>query len=97
MAVSRSGIRKFLPGYWNKLPVIARGFQSQLQNAESAVVPDFAVRFVKSKFSEVLPPRAHDEFANPSLGVRVSVGILRRKPFVVVIVAIQNQLRIKII
>src|SRR5260221_13844548 len=97
MAISRSGIRKFLPGFWNKLPVIACGFQSQLQNSEGAVVPDFAVRFVMSKFSEVLPPRAHDELANPALGVLISVGILRRTPFVVVLVAFPNNLRVGVI
>ncbi len=74
-----------------------RRFQCQLQNAEGVVIPDFAVRFVNSELSMVLSAGADNELANPSFGIGVSARILRRKSFIVMVVAIQNKFRIVVI
>ena len=45
----------------------------------------------------ILSAGSDNEFPNPTLRIRSSTGILWRKPLVVVVVAIQNQLRVEVI
>ena len=97
MAVSGARIRKRVSRLGNEFPVVTRRPQGELQNAECAVVPHFAVPFAKSKFSKIFPARTHDKFPDPSLGIRMPVGILRRKTFVVMVVAVHNKFGVEVV
>src|SRR4029077_7824268 len=85
VASAAARVRKGFPGFGNKLPVVSTGTQRQLQDAEGCGVADFAVGVRRPKWPMVLAARAHDEFANATLGVGCGVRRLQSEALVVMI------------
>jgi hypothetical protein len=91
MASAASGIPECLPWLGNRLPVVAVRMQSQFQNPERIGVPHFTVRHWLGKNPmAILSARTHNEFANAVGVIKTSVRVLGRKPFVILIMAVDH-------
>jgi hypothetical protein len=97
MTIAAAGVRKALAGLWDKLPVVAVGLESELQNAESCRIAQFAVRLRLFKGTMVLATRTDDEFANSPLRIRRAFRILRSESFIVVVVTVDDHIRVGVI
>src|SRR5712691_236135 len=91
MAGATARIPECLACYGNKLPVVAVGMQSQFQNSVCIGVAHFTVsdRLGENPMA-ILSARARDEFANAVRAIEMSVRILRCKPLVIVIMAVDH-------
>src|SRR5207245_6561043 len=94
MAGATARIPECLPCYGNKLPVVAVGMQSQFQNSEGIGVADFTVsdRLGENPMA-ILSARARDEFANAARVIEMSLRVLRSKPLVIVVMAVNHNVR----
>ena len=97
MTFAAAGVRKALAGLRDKLPVVALGLESELQDAESCRIAQFAVGFRLSKGTMVFAARAGDEFANSPLWIRSAFRILRGKSFIVVVVTVDDHIHVGVI
>src|SRR5260370_12369246 len=93
MADAASGIRERATGDGNELPVVPMVVRCDLQHAEGAVAADFTRRLRFAKASLIFAAGADDELAYAAGRVGNSVRVLRGETFVVVIVAVQYNVR----
>lgn len=87
-AVSRIG--KLTARDGNELPVIAARVQTQFENSKSFVAPDFSGGQRPIKSALILATCSNHELSYAFLRVGHTVWSLGRKTFVVVIVAVQD-------
>src|SRR5712692_7757973 len=93
MAGATARIPECLPCYRNKLPVVAVGMQSQFQNSVGIGVAHTVSDRLAENPMAILSARAHDEFANAVRAIEMSVSVLGRKPFVIVIMSVDHNVR----
>jgi hypothetical protein len=94
VAVAAAGIGKSLPGNWNELPVIAFGFQSKLEYSEGVCVANLAVCLDLGKWALTLSAISGNEFADAAGRVGVAARSLWSETLAVVIVAIDDHIRV---
>lgn len=87
VAGAAAGIGEGFPFLRNELPVVAAGFQSELQNSKSCCVANLAVGLGSAKGAVIFPAGADDEFANAANRIGRAVGRLGSEALVVVVVA----------
>src|SRR5215471_7993406 len=97
MAGPAAGVGKGLPFLRNELPVVAVGLQGEFENSEGRSVANLAVWFWFLEGAVIFSASADDEFANAALGVWSSIGRLGSEPFVVVIVAVDDNVGIGVV
>src|SRR5260370_41263885 len=93
MADAASGIRERATGDGNDLPVVPMVVRWDLQHAEGAVAADFTRRLRFAKASLIFAAGADDDLTYAAGRVGNSVRVLRGETFVVVIVAVQYNVR----
>jgi len=67
--------------------------ESHFQNAEGVCVPNLGGRQRVSERTMVPSACPSDEFPNPSTGIGLTIGILRREALVIVIVSVDDYRR----
>ena len=87
---ARSGVGEGRPRDRQELPVVRRGVEGQLEDAERRVVPHFARGADRADPVVRLPTRANREDAHPVGWVRGTRGVHRRLPLVDVVVTLQH-------
>src|SRR5439155_23628397 len=93
---SRIGER--LPRDGNELPIEARRLQSQLEHAEGGIIADHAVRGPGgTEREEAVPARAGDDLDDALHQVQVAARVLRREAFVVVGMAVHDEIGVGVI
>src|SRR5579859_4330543 len=97
VAGAAAGIFEGLPFLGNELPVVAGSPESELEHAECGGVADFAVGFHWAKRAMVLAASANDELADAADGISNAIRRLRRKSFVVMVVAADNHIGVGIV
>src|SRR5260370_21580979 len=93
MAEAASRIRERATGDGNVLPVVPMVVRCDLQHAEGAVAADFARGLRFAKASLIFAAGADDELTDAAGRVGNSVRVLRSETLVVVIVAVQYNVR----
>src|SRR5579864_2986882 len=97
MALGAARIDERFAGLGNKLPVVAARMQSELQYAEGVGIAYFAVGDDGADGPLIFSPGAHHKLSNPARGIGRAIRVLRRKAFVIVIVAGDNHVGIGIV
>src|SRR2546422_2368048 len=92
-----TGIRKRAAGQGNELPIVSFRMQSHHQHAECAAVEDFAVRLPGFQRVMIRSSSADDELADPAGRIGGCSGVLRREPFVVVVVADEDDIGARLV
>src|SRR5215831_3997768 len=88
MTASTSRISKSLASLRDKLPVIALCVESKFQHTKGVVVSHLALRLREAHLAMgVLATATHHKLANTVLRIGLSLGVLRCKTLIVVIVA----------
>src|SRR4029450_1485673 len=90
MAIVAADIREALAGNRNELPVVPIAPERQLQHSPTSVVAYLAVGKRAGKVRELRPTGADRELANATRGIHDAVRILRREPFITVVVAVDH-------
>src|SRR6185312_15060003 len=98
MAGPGARIRECLPCFWNELPVIALGMKSELQHSKRVTISYFTVGLGLSKDPvRVFPSTADYKLANAVESIQSAIRILRCKALVIVIVAVDDYIRARVI
>src|SRR5437763_4495352 len=98
VAGPRALVREGLAGDRQELPAVAGRRQRQVEDAVGLVVLLLAVRQeCRAEKPVASTARPHDELADPMVGVSGPVGLLRREPLVVVLVAAEDQGRAPVV
>src|ERR1700722_11542524 len=95
LARAASGIAESFPGLGNEFPVVAFGMQGKLQNSVGIGIAQFAGSYRRCKRAVTLASGAHYEFSYAVRKIEFPVRILRCETFVVVVVAVQYQSRVR--
>ncbi len=93
MTVSASRIGELTARYGNEFPVVIVSAQSDLQHAEATVAAYLCCGKRLSKAALILPASSNHELSYAMCWVSTAVGVLRSKSLVVVVVAIENDVR----
>src|SRR5215472_10797294 len=97
MADAGAGVGEGLAFFGDELPVVAFGLQGEPENAEGGVVANFAVWLWFFEGAVILSAGTDDKFADATLGVGSSIRRLWSKALVVVVVAIDDHVRVGLI
>src|SRR5712664_524015 len=87
VAFAATGIGETLPCFGNELPVISVWLERELQDAEGSRIAQFAIGLWRAERAVILAAGANDEFADAARGIGRTIGRLRGKTLVIVVVA----------
>ena len=91
---SGAGILERFACLRDEFPLIASGRKRYLQHAERIQIAHFAIGTNHSKRTKILAAGAHHEFADAAAGIGDAVGILWRESFVIVVMAVDDHVRV---
>lgn len=91
LARAAAGIAKSFAGLGNEFPVVAFGMQGKFQNSEGISVAHFAGSQRHRKRAMVFAAGADNELPDAARPIRITVRVLRREAFVVVIMSVKYQ------
>jgi hypothetical protein len=97
MTCPRSRVCKCFPCFWHKLPIVIGGMQRQLEHTKRIDIAALTVCSNGRNRSMVGTPTPNDEFPHSTGRVKNSVGCLRSKPFIDVVMATQDKVHIIIV
>src|SRR3954464_14474603 len=80
-----------------ELPVVARRVKVEFDGAERPRGPELAVRADRPEVAHLGPASPDHELADPARPILVAIGVLWREPFVVVVVAVDDEVGARVV
>ncbi len=97
MASAAAGIGEGLLRFWNELPLVRAGLESELEDTEGSGIAYFTVGLHLAEGAMILATRTDDEFSDAALGIGGALWGLGGEALVVVVVATHNDVGVGII
>ncbi len=95
MATSGAGVREGLASLRYELPFVSAGGEGQLKDSERVCVSHLTVGLGISKDAmRILSAGTDDEFSNAVGEIKLSIRVLGREAFIIVVVAVDNNVRV---